>query len=134
MGHVSVSSSRQETSSTNLCAAIASCGRPTGDGTNICRVASAATAQELNTLRPRFFPKALEGASRELDGFHCIWELRQTGKAGSCVSGPERRRLRGNRNTDGLAHLPSDGQDAIRLLLTIHAHDSSACVHHGSRA
>src|SRR2546429_8661625 len=101
---------------------------------NIGRIASAATAQKLNTLRLSSLGKLFEGASRELNSLHFIRELRQTGEARSRVSGPERRRLRGNRNSDRLAHLPSDCQHAIGFLLTIDAYGSSARIYHGSGA
>src|SRR6266849_2009327 len=73
---------------------------------NVCRIASAAATKELDALCLRFFGKALERASRELDSFHFVRELRQTSKARSRVSSLERRRLRGNRNADLLTHLP----------------------------
>src|SRR5256885_13504501 len=101
---------------------------------NVCRIASAAATQVLNALRLRFFGKALERVSRELDGLHFVWELRQTGKAGGRVSGSERSRLGGNRNADCLTHLPNDRQHAIGFLLTVDAHRGSARIHYGSRA
>src|SRR5713101_5935339 len=101
---------------------------------NVCRIASAAATQELNALRLRFLGKALERASRKLDGLHFVGELRQTGKAGSSVSGPERSRLCGNWNVDRLTHLLGDRRHAIGFLLTVDAHGGSARIHHGSRA
>src|SRR2546423_13690640 len=100
---------------------------------NVCRIAAAAATQELNALRLRFSGKALEHVSRKLDGLHFVWELRQASKTGNRVSGTERSRLCGNRNTDRLTHLPNDRQHAIGFLLTVDAHRGCARVHHGSR-
>src|SRR5260370_2437613 len=101
---------------------------------NVCCIASEAATQELNALRLGFLGKALERASRKLDGLHFVWKLRQTGKAGSSVSGPECSRLCCNWNADRLSHLLGDGQHAIGFLLTVDAHGGSARIHHGSRA
>src|SRR5437660_10603047 len=98
---------------------------------NVCRIASAAATQVLNALRLRFFAKALERVSRELDGLHFVWEVRQTGKAGGRVSGSERSRLGGNRNAECLPHLPNDRQRAYGFVLAVAAHGSSARFHHG---
>ena len=67
---------------------------------NVCRIASTAATQILNTLRLRALGKLFEGASRQLDSLHLIGKLRHPGEAGSCSSNTERRGLRGHRDGD----------------------------------
>src|SRR5438270_12533681 len=83
--------------------------QPASKSMNVCRIASAAATQELNALCLRSFGKALERVSWKLNGLHFVWELRQTGQAGSRLDGPERSGLSCNRNADRRTHLASDG-------------------------
>src|SRR3954470_7134184 len=101
---------------------------------NICSIASAAAAEELNTFRLRFFGKTFEWASRQLYGLKFIGKLGQTGETRHGVRCPECGRLCRDRNTHRLPHLPYDRQHAVRLLFTIGSDDVRSFIYHRTRA
>src|SRR6185503_4180784 len=96
-------------------------------------IASAASAEELDTFPLRSFRKAFKRASWNLNGLHLVGKLRQLSEAGDCFRSTEGGRLCRDGNSDRFAHLSNDRHHSIWFLLAIDANDGGAGIHHSSR-